>query len=113
MSRRSDIDCIHDMLEAARRADGYCEGLQYDDFMRDIKTQDAVVRNLEILGEAAKGVSMGLRKRYDSLPWSSVAGMRDRLIHGYFGVNLDIVWDVVKNDLPPMVEVLKEAAADS
>ena len=111
MSRRSDADLVRDMLEAARRAGDYCADLQYDDFLQDNKTQDAVVRNLEILGEAAKSLSEDLRTRYDGLPWASIAGMRDRLIHDYFGVNLDIVWDVVKNDLPPLVEGLNQILA--
>ncbi len=111
MSRRSDTDLVRDMLEAARRARDYCADLQYDDFLQDNKTQDAVVRNLEILGEAAKSVSEDLRKRYDGLPWASIAGMRDRLIHDYFGVNLDIVWDVANNDLPRLVEDLNQILA--
>ena len=76
--------------------------------MQDNKTQDAVMCNVEILGEAAKGVSEDLRRQFDNVPWSSVAGMRDRLIHDYFGVNLDIVWDVAKNDLPRLLEDLEK-----
>ena len=112
MSRRADADLVRDMLEAARRARDYCAELQYDDFAQDNKTQDAVVRNLEILGEAAKSLSEDLRRRHDGLPWASIAGMRDRLIHDYFGVNLDIVWDVVKNDLPSLSERLVQILGD-
>lgn len=111
MSRRADTDLVRDMLEAAQRALDYCADLQYEDFTQDNKTQDAVVRNLEVLGEAAKSLSEDLRTRHDGLPWASLAGMRNRLIHDYFGVNLDIVWDVVKNDLPPLVEGLNQILA--
>ena len=112
MSRRPDADLVRDMLQAARRAQDYCADLQYDDFTQDHKTQDAVVRNLEILGEAAKSLSGDLRTRHDGLHWASVAGMRNRLIHDYFGVNLDVVWDVVENDLPSLVEGLNQILED-
>ena len=91
MSERSDRDYLADILEAAKRAVEYCGGLSYSDFLTDLKTQDAVVRNLEILGEAAKHLSDETRARHGSVPWGSIAGMRDRLIHDYFGVNWDIV----------------------
>ena len=72
------------------------------EFLEDTKTQDAVVRNLEILGEAAKNVSAALRQTHDNVPWRRLAGMRDKLIHEYFGVNLDIVWQVVEQELPTL-----------
>jgi uncharacterized protein with HEPN domain len=107
MSERSDQDYVHDMQEAARRAVSYCAGMTYEQFLADERTQDAVVRNLEILGEAAKLVSSELRLGTPAVPWRAVARMRDRLIHAYFGVNWDIVWDVVTGDLPPLVERLQ------
>ncbi|MFH1514539.1 MAG: DUF86 domain-containing protein [bacterium] len=69
-------------------------------FFADTKTQDAVVRNLEIIGEAVKNVSSELKLKYTNVPWKSIAGMRDKLIHDYFGVNLELVWDVVETELP-------------
>jgi len=71
-------------------------------FLDDTKTQDAVVRNLEILGEAAKNVSGELRQAHEDVPWRRLAGMRDKLIHEYFGVNLEIVWQVVERELPAL-----------
>jgi uncharacterized protein with HEPN domain len=76
--------------------------MTYDRFLADIKTQDAVVRNLEIIGEATKSLSTGLREKYPDVPWKGMAGVRDRLIHHYFGVNLDIVWDIVAVELPAL-----------
>ncbi len=68
----------------------------------------ALVRLLEIIGEAARGVSAATRESHPGIAWSQMAGMRDRLIHGYFDVNLDIVWDTVSHDLPPLVAQLEQ-----
>jgi uncharacterized protein with HEPN domain len=71
-----------------------------DAFMADTKTQDAVIRNIEIIGEATKNLSDALKAAHTDIPWKQIAGMRDTLIHRYFGVKLDLVWQVVENDLP-------------
>ena len=112
MSRRSDKDLIADMLEAINRAVSYCAELDYAAFLQDTKTQDAVVRNIEILGEAAKNVSANLRERHREIPWKSVAGMRNRLVHDYFGVNWDIVWGVLVRDLPALSDQLTRVLTD-
>jgi len=69
-------------------------------FLRDIKTQDAVLRNLEVIGEAVKNLSPAFRDAHPAVPWKRIAGMRDLLIHRYFGVKLETVWDVVSRELP-------------
>lgn len=69
-------------------------------FLADRKTQDAVVRNLEIIGEATKRLSASLKNAHSDVSWKPIAGMRDKLIHDYFGINLQLVWDVVERDLP-------------
>jgi len=71
-------------------------------FFADTKTQDAVVRNLEIIGEAVKNISDDLRNTHPEIPWKRIAGMRDKVIHEYFGVNLRLVYDVVRRDLPEL-----------
>ena len=83
-----------------------------DAFFADRKTQDAVIRNIEVLGQAVKGLSAETRARDDSIPRRQIAGMRDKLIHEYFGVDLNLVWDVVERELPtlrPRIAALLEA----
>jgi uncharacterized protein with HEPN domain len=106
MSSRGDAELLADMQEALRRIAGYTAGLDYAAFAADAKTQDAVIRNLEVLGEAAKLASDAMRARLAGVPWKSMAGARDRLIHDYFGVNLDIVWQIVTVELPAVADQL-------
>ena len=101
MSDERTTDFLHDILEAAHRIMTYTETMTSDIFLHDLKTQDAVVRNLEIIGEATKQIPDEIRQRAPHIPWKSIAGMRNKLIHQYFGVNLDIVWNVVQDDLAP------------
>ena len=103
MSKRADTDFLNDSKEAILRINVYVENLSYEEFLNDIKTQDAVVRNLEIIGEAIKNISEELKEKYPRVPWKDLAGVRDKLIHHYFGVNLDIVWNIVKKELPEII----------
>ena len=80
--------------------------------MADVKTQDAVTRNLEILGEATKNLSEEFRARYSHIPWKNMAGVHNRLIHHYFGINLDIVWQIVVAELPDVITALDEVVDD-
>ena len=107
MSSRADMDFVNDIREAIQRISDYLGDMSYDAFRRDIKTQDAVIRNIEIVGEAAKGLSEELRAKTPHIPWKNMAGMRDRLIHHYFGVNLDIVWQVISSELPELAPELE------
>lgn len=108
MSKRADTDFLNDSKESILRINVYVENLNYEDFLNDIKTQDAVVRNLEIIGEAIKNISEELKEKYPRVPWKDLAGVRDKLIHHYFGVNLDIVWNIVKEELPGIILQLEE-----
>ena len=112
MSKKTDKVFLLDIQEAIRRIEIYIKGLNYQDFLQKIETQDAVLRNLEIIGEAVKNISLDLKKKYKNIQWKEIAGMRDKIIHFYFGVNLDIVWQTIKDKLPELKEkienILKE-----
>ena len=106
MSKRTDQEFLSDIREALQRITAYVAGMTYESFVVDSKTQDAVIRNLEILGEATKNLSGELRARYPAVPWRSMAAARDRLIHHYFGTNLDIVWHIATVELPQVADQL-------
>jgi uncharacterized protein with HEPN domain len=108
MSERGDMESLSDIKEAVRRIGLYIEEMEYEEFLQDTKTQDAVVRNLEILGEATKNISAGLKEGSPQIPWKKLAGVRDRLIHHYFGVNYDIVWVITKKELPEIISQVEE-----
>jgi len=108
MSRRGDRAVIQDMKEAVDRIISYTSGMEYDGFLHDYKTQDAVMRNIEILGEAAKLLSDETKEKHPDIPWRDITGTRDKLIHDYFGVNIDIVWDIARNDILSLSAKLKD-----
>lgn len=112
MSKRSDQEFLSDIREALQRISVYVGGLDYAAFVKDIKTQDAVIRNLEILGEATKNLSDEFRAKHSGVPWKSMAAARDRLIHHYFGVNLDIVWQIVSTELTKLAKQLPDTEGD-
>ena len=103
MKRDSEV-YLQDILEAIEKIEKYTKNFDKDKFFRDPKTQDAVIRRLEIIGEAVKKIPEGLRKKHPEIPWKVIAGMRDVVIHEYFGVHMQRVWRTVRKDLP----VLKE-----
>ncbi|SFM93722.1 HepT-like ribonuclease domain-containing protein [Methanolobus profundi] len=90
---------LTDIVEAIDEIEDFTSGMDFSDFLNDRKTQKAVVKNIEIIGEAAKNVPDEIKATYSGIPWRVIAGMRDRLAHGYFGIDYVIVWDVVGNRL--------------
>jgi len=110
MSRKPDI-FLKDMSLAIERIHRYVRGTEYRQFANDEKTQDAVIRNLEIIGEAARSVSAELRSKYQSIPWKSLIALRNIVTHEYFGVDLEIIWDIVQNKLPELREQLQKIGA--
>ena len=96
------LDYIEDILDAMDKAEILLEDVTYEQFDADFRINFAVVRALEIMGEATKRLPMSVRDKYPEIPWRNIAGMRDRIIHGYDSVNLHIVWDVVKTDVPQL-----------
>jgi len=102
---------LEDMLDAIQRIQDYTAGMDRETLEADHRTLDAVLRNLEVLGEAAKQVPEAVRAEAPGIDWRKVAGLRDILIHGYFVVEFDIVWDVVAHRLAPLREQLRQLIA--
>ena len=98
---------VLDMLAAARRAKEHVAGLSEEELLASGLHQDAIVRQLEVLGEAASNVSKAFRDEHTAIPWPQIVGMRNRLIHEYFRVDLVVVWSVVKDELPPLIVQLE------
>lgn len=106
---REYADFFRDMLENAQRAIQFTEGMDYKSFSEDEKTVYAVIRAVEVIGEAAANIPENVRKQYPRIPWREVKGMRNKLVHHYFGVNMEVVWQTVREDLPMLIEALKGA----
>ena len=108
MSKRSPLLLIEDMLEAAEKVAKYIDGYDFDRFVADERTADAVIRNLEIIGEAANRLPLKLKNTFRQVEWAKIIGLRNRVVHEYFGVDLAIVWHIAQNDLPLLEHRLKE-----
>jgi len=104
----SAIEYLHHILDETQYLMDRAKGLTQDEFMRDETLKRAFVRSLEIIGEAAKQIPGDLRQKYSHIEWRAIAGMRDRLIHRYFGIDYDIVWDVVVNKVPVLQREVKQ-----
>lgn len=94
---------LEDILDAVSRIRLYTQGMSYNEFASDIKTQDAVVRNLEVIGEAARALPESIKAGAPIVEWRKIIGLRNILIHEYFGVNLPIIWDVICNKLDDLL----------
>jgi uncharacterized protein with HEPN domain len=103
---------IEDILDGIEKIEQFVGDLSFDEFVKDDKTSSAVVRKLEIIGEATKNIPMYIREKYEDLPWNDMAKMRDKIIHAYFGINYKIIWNVIKERLPEIkptiCQILKE-----
>jgi uncharacterized protein with HEPN domain len=108
-----DMARLWDMLDAARTAVEFTEGVGFEGFLKDRKTRNAVERNLEIIGEAARCVSQETREGLSDIPWRSVIGLRNVLAHEYGDIRYEILWTVVRDKLPPLVARLEATGVDS
>lgn len=89
----------------------YTQGMNFQDFLADERTFDAVMRNLQIIGEAAKNVPLEIRNRYPEVEWRKIAGLRDVLAHAYFSLENEILWDIIQNKVPPLLEQVQHILA--
>ena len=112
MKKREYGDYFQDMLDAIMDIGSFTEGMDFKDFVNDKKTVYGVVRAIEIIGEATKNIPDHIRKGYPDVPWKRMAGMRDRLIHEYFGVDLEIVWETIEQDLPQLKVLIQKVMED-
>jgi len=103
---------LEDILSCIGNIEEYSKGLSSSQFRKDKMRIDAVIRNLEIIGEAVKKLPDGFRRDYPDVEWAKIAGLRDILIHEYFGVNLEIIWDVVSNKIPSLKSSIKKIMQD-
>jgi uncharacterized protein with HEPN domain len=104
---------VNDIIEAAERALRYVQGLTFDQFAADARTVDAVSYAIVVIGEAAKAVPEPVIRAAPEIPWADVRGMRNRVAHEYFGVDVKVLWQTVRDDLPPLIETLRALAARS
>ncbi len=107
MYKRGDKEFVLDMFISCKKILSYIKDMSYEDFKKDEKTVDAVIRNIEILGEAAKKISDEFKRKYPHVEWKEIAKTRDKLIHKYFGVDVEIIWTISKKDIPQLKEKLE------
>ncbi len=112
MKKREVRDYLNDILNAVDDAESFVKGMTLAEFVKDAKTVNAVVRSLEIIGEASKHIPASLREKHSEVPWKRMTGMRDKVIHGYFGVDNKTLWNTVRDDLPPLKQLVQKILID-
>ena len=110
--KKDNLVFLKHILECIDKIEEFTNEISENDFMKSVQIQDAVIRRLEIIGEATKNLSADFRKKHSNIPWEQMARMRDKLIHGYFGVDLMTVWEVVEEDLPALKKKINKLLSD-
>lgn len=112
MKNRIYLDYVQDIVDAIKDIESFIKGMAFEQFKKDRKTINAVVRSIEVIGEASKKIPATITSKYPGVPWKKMAGMRDKLIHEYFGIVLEILWTVANRDIrglrPAIRRILKE-----
>jgi uncharacterized protein with HEPN domain len=111
--KRILLDYLNDILESISDIREFIAGMDNDSFIKDKKTIKAVVRSLEVIGEATSKLPLNVRKMYPDIPWQETIAMRNRLIHEYSGVDLDIVWQTIEEDLEPLYKTVKRIVEET
>ena len=112
MSKRDPKLLVGDMLDSAAKILSYTEGLTFEEFAKDSKTVDAVIRNFEIIGEAANRLPEAFKDSYPDIDWHRIRGFRNRIVHDYFGIDYSIVWHIKETFLPNMIAQLRPLSDD-
>jgi uncharacterized protein with HEPN domain len=107
MSNRSPQLLLEDILEAARKTQKYTNGFTFEQFKADSKTIDAVVRNFEVIGEAANRLTDEFKLKNSNIDWNRIRGFRNRIVHDYFGIDHEIVWNITQNYLPGLITAIE------
>ena len=109
---RDYLQYLDDILESIKRLEEFTANMSFEDFTCDIKTQDAVIRNLQVIGEAVKVIPDEIKKKNPNIEWRKIAGLRDIITHLYFGIDNSIIWDIIQNKLNPLkkgiLQILRE-----
>ena len=103
---------LKDIIECINNIENFVNEMQFEEFISDDKTSSAVIRKFEIIGEAVKKIPDEIKIHYPNIPWKEIAGMRDRLIHFYFGVDYKLVWETIKNRLPELKSFIEKILQD-
>ncbi len=109
MTKRSVLLYLHDIIDSIEKINQYIDGMDFEGFSNKDLTFDAVIRNLEIIGEASKSIPEDIRNNYHDVPWKRMAGLRNIISHQYFGIDKEIAWKIIKDNLPevrPMIQMI-------
>ena len=104
---RNDLAYIDHILDCIRKINKFSKELTFEEFRKNELVQDAIIRNIEIIGEASKKISSQTKKLHFEVPWKEIAGMRDKLIHDYLGVDVKVVWETIKEDIPALKKQIR------
>ena len=108
MKKRDYRDYLQDIIDSIDDIESFTENMSFEDFGKDRKTINAVIRSVEVIGEATKKIPRSIRNKHPSIPWKKMAGIRDKMIHEYFGVDIEILWKTIKEDIPSLKPLIQD-----
>jgi len=112
LKNRVYLDYVRDIIDSIRDIESFIKGMEFEEFKKDRKTINAVVRSIEVIGEASKKIPAAITADYPGVPWKKMGGMRDRLIHEYFGIDLEILWTVASRDIKGLKPEIRRILRD-